>query len=188
MADSNLPFPRGGTASDNGLAGVTISDTWLNQLEGKTFDVLDDTHGTGATVRLRVVKNDTGSAITPANQLLRFSTGAKDFGRRIAGVSNSKSTVCVPIDDAYGATPTIADDDLFYVVVRGPCSIMTDAADVSLTAHDSVCSDGSTGTLYKTKVIEGEYVVGTIDQDTAAEDTAVLVWVDADLKNPHPAA
>ena len=190
MLNSNLPFPRGGTASDFGLPGVTTSDTWLDKWEGQEFEVDDTRHGTGHKVRLRIVKNDTGAVITPANQLLRFNTNAKDFGRRIAGVSNSKATVCVPIDDEYNyngttvvASPqTIPDDDLFYVVIKGPNYVMTDAANVGLAAHDNIVSDGSTGTMYKSPALAGEFSPGTIDAATVAEDTAVLVWVDVNFK------
>jgi hypothetical protein len=188
MNKTNLPFPRGGTASDFGVAGLTLSDTWLSSLEGQEFEVQDTIHGTGTTVRLRIVKNDTGSPITAANQLLRFSTGEKDFGRRIAGVSNSQTTVCVPLDDAYTAGLVIPDDDLFYVVMRGPVKIAADAADMAINAHDNVCSDGSTGTLYKLAATEPQFIVGVADQGSDVEDTPMLIWADINLKASPPAA
>lgn len=183
-AQKTLPFPRGETFNEGDL--VTMGDTYFDHLEGQVFEVEDTEHDTGVKTLLMIVKNDSDAAITPANQLLRFSTGSKDFGRRITGETNSAGMVCVPIDDAYGSSPAIADNDLFYVVVDGWCDIMTGATAIDLSAHDAVTCDNS-GALGAAAAAAGEFVIGTIDQASTDEDTAVRVLVGLDLHTP-PAA
>lgn len=193
MANSNLPFPRGSTASDYGNAGLTLSDTYLQEYEGIEYEVDDTIHNTGQKVTLRIVKNDTGSAITPATQLFQFSTGAKDYGRRVGAVTGTAGMVCVPIDDAYNYkdvegtatafTPTdIPDDDLFYVVIKGPCLMMTGGTSINLATHGAVVCDAA-GALGAAVAAAGKNPIGTIDQATTDTDTAVLVWADVTLKN-----
>lgn len=181
-AQKTLPFKRGETFNVDSV--VTMGDTGFDHLEGQIFEVEDTEHDTGVKVLLMVVKNDTGSVITPANQLLRFNSAtAKDFGRRIVGATNAAGMVCVPIDDAYASSPTIADDDLFYVVLRGWCNIMSGATSINLSAHDPVTCDNA-GALGAAATAAGEFVIGTIDQATTDEDTAVRVLVDIDLHAP----
>jgi len=187
IAEGNLPFPRGSTWGDFDRAGLTLSDTSASGLEGKEFRVRDTQNSTGDWVTLRVVKNDTGSAITPANQLLRFSTSSiKDFGRRIAGTTNSAGMVCVPIDDAYESSPTIPNYDLFYVVVKGPCAIAIDGANCNATVGQSVTCDNA-GAIGDDVAAAGQCVIGALAATPGASDTTETVLVDLKLQLP-PAA
>ena len=173
----SLPFPRGQAYSDAGA--VTMTDTLANDLLGRIFKVKDTVHGTGEEVLLRAVKNDTDAAIVVANEdraLQKFAVGALDFGRKIAGDASVAGSICKPIDDAYPDNFSIPDDDVFYVVERGPCYCTTGAADVGLTAGDAV-STHTDGKLRATPAAAGEYVVGTIDATTVAEDTQVVVHI-----------
>ena len=186
IARGQLPFPRGRTSCDFGLAGLTVSDTSLDELEGKTYEVLDDTHGTNSMVTLIVLKNDTGAAITPDNELYGFGTDAGDFGRCVDAVTAAQGQVCVPIDDAYGsdtagdAGPNIPSDSLFYGVLKGPCYIKSGAANMALSAHDAVTCDAA-GCLDDVAAAAGDFVIGVVDQAQAAEDAQTLVHVDIQL-------
>jgi hypothetical protein len=180
-----LPFPRGQEFTDAGE--VTLGDTGYDHLEGKEYEVPDTQHNTGQLVTLRIVKNDSGAAIIGDNQLLRFSTAtAADWGRRVAGIADSPGMMCVPIDDAYDTNDSIPDDSLFYVVVKGPCNIKTEDTVVGLDQYDPVSTDGS-GRLDGAAAAAGEYVIGTVDVATVAENTPVLVHVTGCLHEP-PAA
>lgn len=176
MASKALPFPRGRTLSDD-LDNLTLSDTWYQHLEGKEFEVEDTVNGTGEKVILRVVKNDTGSAITVAKKFMRFNTNAEDFGRRIAGVANAEGMFCVPMDDAYTVGDTIPDDDLFYVVVKGPVSVTTAAGSVSLSAHDPVATTAA-GFIGGVKAQYGEFVAGIADVACTTASASLLIHVD----------
>lgn len=177
MASKALPFPRGKTLGDS-LDNLTLSDTWYQWLEGKEFEVEDTIHGTGEKVILRVVKNDTGSAITIAKRFMRFNTAAEDFGRRIAGYVNAEGMYCVLPDDAYSVGATIPDDDMFYVVVKGPVSGTTAAGSVSLSAHDPVATT-ATGYIGGTKAQYGEFVAGIADVASTTASATLLLHVDS---------
>lgn len=179
MKERCLPFPRGKTY--NQLDVLTMTATIFAEWEGREFEVDDTQHGTGTTVVLRIVRNTTGGAITPANQLFTFDGDAKDFGRQVDAVTNTIGDLGVPIDDAYSAAPTIAENDLFYIVMYGPCNIMSGAANMAINARDAVTSD-ALGALDLDKAGAGEFVIGTADAAITAEDTASLIWVDIDLK------
>lgn len=137
MAAQNhdLPFQRGSTA----FSGVTtIGSTDLAHLEGMEFVVPDTQYATGEDVRLRIVRNTTGAAITGGGRLVTFA----NFRLRAAdGYCDTTLEFTRPVDDAYGTTFSIAANDLFYIVVSGPCLIYTahsaDAANV-LTVGDFV--------------------------------------------------
>ncbi len=179
MKERCLPFPRGSTY--NQLAALTMTATLGAEWEGREFDVEDTEHGTGVTVVLRIVRNTTGGSITPANQLFTFDGDAKDFGRQVDAVTNTIGDLCVPIDDVYGAIPVIAENDLFYVVMRGPCKIMSGTSSMAVNARDAVTSD-AVGALEINLAAAGEFVIGTADAAITEEDVASLIWVDIDLR------
>ena len=181
MLSNILPFERGGTFA--GTSGMTVTDISIEHLVGKTYVVPDTEHETGAEVVLRLVKNDSGSAITTANQIVRFGTDAKDFARYVDGTTNVVGQIGLPIDDAYSASFSIPDDDYFYVVQKGPCDIAMDASSVALVAHMAVTPNAS-GAIWGTTADAYKFQLGTIDQDNSTVDTAALVWGDAQLWNP----
>ncbi len=185
-ADKCLPFPRGQTASDAGIA--TTSDTWRQDLEGKIYETEDTVNGTGKPVKLRVVKNDTDGAITAARKFCRFSANEKDFGRRIGTFPNDVAGgVCKPLDDAYTVGFSIPDDDLFYVVEEGNCQVLTNDDTLALNAGDGVASD-SEGLVSDDVAAAGEFVVGQSDiTTTSGTAITLLIHVNAGLAKP-PAA
>lgn len=179
MAEKTLPFPRGQTASDSGL--VDLDDSTFSDLEGKIFEVPDTEHGTGEAILLRAVKNDSGSDITVARKFMRFAINALDFGRRVAGVVNAAGAVCKPVDDAYAVGFVILDDDIFYVVERGKCGVLTESSAVALDAGAVVASDSS-GFVNGTPCAQAtEYAAGKIGPAAYATATEVVVDVQAGL-------
>jgi hypothetical protein len=183
MAEKALPFPRGKTMGDGQLS---LDDDTHKGLEGKVYQVPDTIHGTGQPVFLRVVKNDTGAAITIARKLCEFDgTDEYDFGRRITSFGNNISghgVVCKPIDDAYTAGNTIPDDDLFYVVEAGYCDVVTESGAVSLPRGTAVTAN-STGTIDGARAAAGNYVIGTAVQPMYTASTNVTINVNPGLLN-----
>lgn len=182
---NNLPFERGGTYG--GASGMTMSSVDIKKLVGATFVVPDDEHGTGAEVVLRLVKNDSGSAITFDNQIVRFGTDSLDFGRYVDGTTNVNGMIGLPIDDAYTDSYSIADDDYFYVVQKGPCTIRTNASSFAGIAGEPVTPD-SAGALFGTRAGAYAFSLGTLDIDYSTAGGSVLVWCDAQLWNPSGSA
>ena len=181
-----LPFPRGNVRSDKS-DDITLSDTTFSDLEGKLYMVNDTVHSTGKNVILRAVKNDTGSDITVARDCFyRYSTGANDFGRRIAGKCNAAGIVGRPIDDKYPVGYVIPDDDIFYVVEEGPCYVKTEASSVNLSAGDAVATDAS-GLVNGAAAAAGEAVLGTIDAACTTASTTVVVHVRGDVHKAEAA-
>ncbi len=163
-----------------------MSDTNYVSWEGRIFETSDTVHGTGQTIKLRVVKNDltaSGAAITVARDLCQFSSADEgDFGRRIGyfGTACSAGVVSKPLDDAYVVGSEIPDNDLFYVVEEGWCDIRTESSTANLSAHDPIAADGD-GRINGAAAAAGEAVIGFIDQATTEESTAVRCWVNGGL-------
>lgn len=180
MTKFDLPFPRGGTASDFGA--VTPSDGLYSHLAGRIYEVPDDQHGTGENVLLRVVVNDNASALTTARKFVGFSTTSDyDYGRYADGIAGSAGEACKPIDDAYAASLSIPAYDAYYVVERGICSVQTEAGGVSLAAGDAVATDAN-GFINGTKCAQAtEYAVGSIDKACTTSSQIVAIHVNAGL-------
>jgi len=180
VLDNNLQFERGGTFA--GASGMTLTDISIEHLVGKTYAVKDTEHGTGEEVILRLVKNDSGSAITCANQIVKFGVDAKDFGRYVDGTTSIRGQIGLPIDDAYASGFVIPDNDYFYVVQKGPCNVATHGSSMDVLAHEPVTTS-ATGTLGGWLASYTEFILGTLDADARTISTTALVWVDAKLYN-----
>lgn len=180
MAEKTLPFPRGSTNSDAGL--VDLDDSSFSDLEGKIFEVPDTVHDTGQPILLRAVKNDSGSDITVARTFMGFSTSSpNDFGRRVSGLA-AAGAICKPMDDAYAVGFVIPDDDIFYVVERGPCDVNTVSSACDLAAGVGAAS-ASSGLLKGTPCAQAtEYCVGTLAEDQLVPSTATQILVSAGIK------
>ncbi len=182
MSEKTLPFPRGKTYGDGVVTlDVTNYDT-AKHLEGTIHEVEDTVHGTGEKVFLRIVKNESGSAITAARKLFSFGLSPKDLGRRIRRLAFIKGMLCKPLDDKYVVGFSIPDGDLFYLVETGFCTIQLESTAVALSQGDAVTTDQS-GLLDGAVAGAGEYVVGQIDVDAAVASANVVVHVNAGLVN-----
>lgn len=179
---NNLPFPPDETFA--GHSGMTLADVSIDHLVGRTYVVPDTQHATGYDVILRLVKNTTGSDITVANQIFRFGTDSKDFGRYVDGTTNLAGMIGLPIYDGYTAGSTILANDYFYVVQQGPCDIDGDASSMNLVAHEPVTPNAS-GALKGLAAGTGEFLLGTVDVDSGTAGATALVYVDATLVNAY---
>jgi hypothetical protein len=161
-----------------GGTGITLSATLPPvSLEGTIYEVPDTIHGLGGVVKLRCVRNDTGSAITVANDLCEMAAAsAGDFGRKVDTFPcNTAGAICKPLDDAYTIT-SIPANDLFYVVEAGPCAVRVESSSVSLSGGNSLASDGS-GRINGAVAAAGEYVVGVADAACSTASAELVVHV-----------
>jgi len=183
MHNSCIPCARGYTLGDTGLTGLTLDATsYLGQC-GVPFQVLDTVHGTGRLVTLMPVKNESGGALTVARRFLKFATSALNFGRVSAGYNDAAGGIVVAMDDAYTVGQSIAEHDVFLVVLAGPVYVNTGATGVSLAQGVAVSSDAS-GYVQAATSTAGQFVAGTLDAATTAEATAVVVHMAGNLAMP----
>lgn len=173
-----LPFPRGQTYGDGTL---TLDSASGEHLLGRIYEAEDTEHGTGVTVKLRIVRLEAavtipGTAAAPLHKLYAFGTTAKDFGRTLTGTLSGAGVACKPLDDAYAGAQVLAQYDLAYVVEAGPCYVTTGTTSVNVGQHAAVASD-TIGCVAAAAATAGQFVVGTIDEASTAESTQVLVWI-----------
>lgn len=170
-----LPFPRGQTESDAGNAAV--STTRMKELEGRCYKASDDEHGTGQDVTLRIVRNITGGDITVANDFCQFALTTEGFGRKVSrfGTDCTAGDPGCALDDAYTLV-TIPENDLFYVIDKGPVKVRNDlAGSNSRDAHDALAIDAN-GRIKQAVAAAGEAVVGTQDETSTVASAECLMY------------
>jgi hypothetical protein len=134
------PFQRGETY----FQGVTIDTSDLTNIggedyEGREYEVQDEIHGSGAAVRLRVVRNMSATPVT-ASQCVKPDTTDGMFNRRVNGVASGAAQRCYVADELLPAGG-VPQYDLFYVVVDGPAlAVNTHTSPSTLAVGDRVVS------------------------------------------------
>ena len=134
--NENPPFARGETYYN----GETIDTNNLGgiNLEGAEW-VFEDVHAstgvarTGRPVRCRVVRNSSGINLLP-KRLAKFEDGALEHGSRVDGyaINSAANTpeAGYPIDE-YLPAAGVPTNDLFWVVIEGPATVITSIADLT---------------------------------------------------------
>jgi len=176
----SLPFPRGNAYNADSL--LTMSNTLHDHLEGKFYTVPDTEHKTGKMVTLMVVKNRTGDAITVARKFVELTAEvALGWGCKVTTFPcDTAGAVAVPLDDAMTVGGTIAANDLFFVVVEGPCYVTTASAVDNLVAGGGVTTDNAGLIANKANPAAGEFCIGTLDYLASyTASTATIVNVSA---------
>ena len=141
----NLPFRRGSTYF--GVAGgavvPTLDDTAAAQYVGREYVHEDFTYNTGAWVKVRVCRNDSGIALAPG-RLAKVGPAPTSYnlgGSVVAGNQGLGSCIgYTNVGSAAAQAPekgyvidelltfNVAPYDLFYVVVKGPTLAYTSSA------------------------------------------------------------
>lgn len=136
--NENPPFDRGQTYFDQDQTISTQNVTDSNYLLGKEWvfeDVdytNDETHTlrSGNNVRCRVVRNISGGALLPRTLVTPAATGTSGYSgyfNEVDGNARTTAVKCYPVDEWLPAAG-VRDDDIFFVVVQGPCTLLTDLA------------------------------------------------------------
>ena len=131
--DENPPFGRGETFYNGDT--IDANDLGGLHLEGKEWvfndeDPTTDTTRSNKYVTCRVVRNTSGIALLP-KRIAAFevdATNPDEWGRRVAGYTTVTDEEGYPIDE-YLPAAGVPDNDLFYVVVRGPAVVLTALTD-----------------------------------------------------------
>ena len=172
-----LPFPRGKTwYTSTGKAVPGSIDASTSWLEGLEVLVADTVNGTGIPITLRVVRNVSGVILYP-KRLVTYQAGY--HGRRADGYSCVTNAHGYPVDDAYGATG-VANGDLFYVVVEGPCQIFTSTTAGTLnviTERDPLVSCTAAASTGATTTDEGRVSTAVLAGASTNLDTTILAAI-----------
>jgi len=135
--NENPPFARGETYYN----GETIDTNNLGglNLEGAEWVFEDDHASTGVArtrgrpVRCRCVRNSSGINLLP-KRLAKFELGALEFGSRCDGYAIQTAANTpeqgYPIDE-YLPTAGVPTNDLFWIVIEGPATVLTSIADMA---------------------------------------------------------
>ena len=136
MSRSNkIPFPRGKTA----FAGQAASDfdtSSLAHLEGQIVYLPDiDPAGDGKTRRsnedivAKVVRNRHSGVLLPgeACKWMATESGTIRFGTSVQENTTENGHIAGFVDDHVHATNGVPVNDLFYLIIKGPCTVATKA-------------------------------------------------------------
>jgi len=187
MASNNLPFERGSTYFEGDVNRINTAAI-LDDMLGQTFTVKNNGQGgvgwNSQENTLMVVRNSSGGALTPQRGVAYSTNVCKEAsGYAAAGEFGHI------IDDAY-VGQTIADDDIFYVVVDGPVKGLSDTQSTYVIGEAMVF--GATGFvtgLAATAANATDHVVGVSMSSlaTAAEGTQCLIGTGGRYANGGPA-
>lgn len=181
-----LPFPRGSTFGDMGNKTMTAAIAAATGLAGRVFQCEDSKHGLGELIKLRIVQNETGEAITVARKLCEFrSTTLGDYGTIVDKFGNALSgqgVVAKPLDDVYVVGGSIPEHDLFYMMEEGLCTVLTASVvgTVSLPAGTPLAANAE-GTIHGTRAAAGYYVIGSNVEPCYLHNTNIVIRVNAGL-------
>jgi hypothetical protein len=115
----NMPFDRGASYD------CQNDETAAVHLEGREFIHQDQTYGTGMNVKVRIVRNRSGATLT-GRRAVSYNTVAGKVDVEVSGYATVAGARAHVVDDML--TGSVADKNLFYVVVEGPCLAKTDLA------------------------------------------------------------
>ena len=117
--DETPPWPRGFTYYN----GTTIDTSNLGGInyEGKEWRTEDTIYGTGGYVTIRAVRNSGSFNLLPS-RLVTWDTA--HVGTRVNGYAAVSYAPSMPTDELLPSAGVVAND-VFYVVMEGPCGILT---------------------------------------------------------------
>jgi hypothetical protein len=165
--NNSLPFPRGDTASGG---AKTPAAGYHPDLAGRVFSAPDTVHGTGATVKLRAVRNG-ASSLTVARKGIAYDTTALYHGVQTSGIAASAGVPSSPLDDAYVVGKVIAAYDIFWVVEEGPVSVIgKNSGTITADAAQAVQSDGTYA-----NATAGQAVAGMADAALSGDGSTTFV-------------
>lgn len=144
MSNSVAGFPRRGRTFYEGNTPPTDANIGQSlKLEGlqKSFSDTDPSVTAGPKlnrsnrrVECRLVRNVSGITLA-AKRLVTWAAGYR--GRRVDGYATLGTQECAGVVDDHIGAAGVLDNDLFWLVQKGPCLCRTDvAALVSIVEHD----------------------------------------------------
>lgn len=132
MFSENPPFPRGGTFYNGGT--IDSNNLGGTNLEGSRWYFPDQDLSVAGTRKTRtnrvvtcmIVRNVSGIALLP-KRLANLQASGLNFMGRVDGYATTTAALGYPIDEWLPAAGVPAND-LFYIVIDGPATVLTDIA------------------------------------------------------------
>lgn len=116
----DLPFARGTTFFGSG----TVDSTSGAHLEGRKYKCKD--RSSGKEVVLQVVRN-AAPFVLNSKRIVQYSNDA-NYGKRVDGYTRLTAQDFAGVVDPLYGTKNIAINDLFYIVIEGAVTALTDLA------------------------------------------------------------
>jgi hypothetical protein len=128
----------------------------------------------GRRVTARILRNKTGGTLS-AGEIVVVDL---DGGHAGVGTADAKSSAgdrcCLVVDPSLGAS-TVADNDLFYGIVKGPSKVKQPASAASIAAGD-VIKAGASGRLAEAALASDHgLILGTALEANTTNDALVSV-------------
>lgn len=186
-AYTSLPFSRGET-----LFGGTPTDTsYVSPVCGQEYCVRDEWFGTGRLIKLRAVRNEadftgSGSVLLPKRRVKLSANG-----NAAVGYTRLPSETGYPVDHLI-PSGGVAYKDVFFVVIDGPATVLSDLANYSadiaagdlLNGQTAATSGSSTSGRVKLRTVAAATADATAGQRNVTEgDGANMRAISACLTN-----
>jgi len=173
MATEILPFERGSSLY-NGLTVDTADDYGKSKgMEGQEFYLTSKSPSTSMVrtsqndVKVRIVRNTSGGALAPGRPV---TYEAGEWGRRVDAYTGADGEYVAGVVDDHLPAAGVANGDLFYIIVEGPCYVKSPALaaqfhtdGTSGWAAGDVLMSGSSGYL---KAWDGTATAGETEDGT----------------------
>lgn len=128
----------------------------------------------GRRVVARIMRNTTGGTLAAGEIVTVSLTGGHAGLGDAAAKSSAGDRCCLVVDPALGAS-TVADDDLFYAIVKGPSKVKQPGTAIDLDGGDVVKAGGSGRVAAAALGTDHGLVLGTVVKDNDTDDALVEV-------------
>lgn len=170
-------FPGlGNVVSGKDSASALYNDQFLGGI--RLFEHLDTTRApamkelSGASVWAVLLRNISGGALTKSTivRLSTFGSGTFDLIKQVTAVeTNADSQICVVVDP--WLTTTVADDELFWGIFKGPAKV-TYAAAATGVARGGLVGVKASGGM---DITSGKQIGYALEQAAAGETKWVML-------------
>ena len=145
------PFMLGETLKGTDDDGNEINSHW----EGQIFELPDvdvsassirgsKSRQGGRQIKAVICRNSKGSALTAAKKVLKFDIGTSNSRNALGRITAQSGGTAewAGIGDQY-LSSTVADKELFWVILEGPCKVTTNSGSSAVAVGDILVSAAS---------------------------------------------
>ncbi len=143
--DDAIPFPIGTTYWNGDTTQISTTDPGGEGLLGTKYRLRDTTRANGRVITLMIVRNTSGGALLPKRAVQHDDS--KPYGTAVNAYARSYALPVAGVVDDQLPAAGVASNDIFYVVVDGPCLMVMPYAETGdISFGDPLCSQTAAGT------------------------------------------